>query len=83
MENKVLVKVFIPEFDLTYDIFFPINLRIGNITELLNSSLTELIGYPFSDKTRCIYNNIDGSKYNINSFVRDTNIRNGTIVVFV
>ena len=83
MDDKVLVKVLIPEFDLSYDIFIPINLRIGNVIELLNKALTELISYPFSDKTRWIYNNIDGSRYNINSFVRESNIRNGSIIVFV
>ena len=42
MKNKVLVHLLIPEIDQEYDVFIPINIRIGTVIELLNKSLMEL-----------------------------------------
>ena len=42
MKNKVLVHLLIPEIDQEYDVFIPINVRIGTVIELLNKSLMEL-----------------------------------------
>ena len=83
MDNKVLIKLLIPELNTSYDVFIPINIRIGTAIKLLNEILKELIGGDFIDNnSRCFYNSEDASKYSINSLIRDTNIRNGSVVVF-
>ena len=42
MKNKVLVNLLVPEIDLQFDIYLPINKKIGNIICLLNKSINEL-----------------------------------------
>lgn len=84
MNNKVLVKLIIPEIDSEYDIFIPINLRIGTIIKLLNESLKDLNQGMFSvDNKKMLYNSENAEPYNFNDLVRNTNIRNGSVVIFV
>ena len=39
MSNKVLVHLLLPEIDEAYDVFIPINIRIGTVIKLINKSL--------------------------------------------
>ena len=36
MENKILIKLVIPEIGKEYDMFIPINRKVGNIIILFN-----------------------------------------------
>ena len=47
MKNKVLVELVVPTIESTFDIYLPINKRIGNIITLLNKFFTyiEIISY--------------------------------------
>lgn len=84
MNNKVLVKVLIPEIDEVYDVFIPINIRIGMVIKLLNESLGEISnGLYVSKDSRKIYNVADANPYPFNKLVRETNIRNGSTVIFM
>ncbi len=84
MNNKVLVKVLIPEIDEVYDVFIPINIRIGMVIKLLNESLGEISnGLYVSKDNRKIYNVADANPYPFNKLVRETNIRNGSTVIFM
>lgn len=84
MKNKVLVHLLIPEIDENYDIFVPINIRIGTVIKLLNKSLEEMTNGVYQvKKNRKLYNTEDSSQYDINSLVRETNIRNGVTVILM
>ncbi len=84
MKNKVLVHLLIPEIDQEYDIFIPINIRIGTVIELLNKSLVELTNGIYQPRdNRNLYNLENSGVYQINDLVRNTNIRNGVSVVFM
>ncbi len=82
--NKVLIKLVIPEIDKYYDILIPVNKKVGNIIELFNKALTELNSDAYvSSNKRCLYNKYSGIRYNFNSFIYETDIRNDTILIFV
>lgn len=83
-EYKVLVELVIPTIDEKYDIYFPINRRIGNIIVLLNKALFEKTNgiYVGNDRTM-LYDSATGVSYDVNSLVRDTNIRNGSVIVLL
>ena len=41
-DNKILIKLIVPELDKTYDLFIPISKKVGNIIKLVNKGLEEL-----------------------------------------
>ncbi len=84
MKNKVLVHLLVPEIDESYDIFVPINIRIGTMLSLLSKSLVEITNGIYQEKkNRKLYNVEDATIYPINSLIRETNIRNGVTVILM
>ena len=84
MQNKILIMLIVPEIDEQYNIFIPINRRIGSIINLLNSAINELTDGRFVIKEdRYLYNRNNAYNYHINDIVRETDIRNGTQLVFI
>ena len=84
MKNKILIDLVVPEIDQKYNIYIPVNKRIGNIIILLNKVVTELSNgiYEGNEKTS-LYNKNTNERYAINALVRETNIRNGTVLVLI
>ncbi len=84
MENKVLVKLLVPEIDEEYDLFLPINKKIGNIIDLLNKSIIELSSGTFEgNKYTELINSNTGEIYPINVLLKNTSIRNNTTLVLL
>ena len=84
MKNKVLIELIVPEIDEKFDLFIPVNKRIGNLIVLLNKSVSELTnGAYIGTNKSLLYNKITGERYNINDLVRNTNIRQGTMLVLM
>lgn len=83
MENKVLIQVFVPELEESYDVYIPISKRIGNITGLLVKAINDYgIKYELRPQT-ALYNRETGERYGINHMVYETNIRNGSQIVLI
>ena len=82
MKNKVLVQLIVPDMEESYDIYIPINRKVGNIIGLLSKAISELTNgvYPISKKTS-LYNAETGERYPIDNIILDTNIRNGTKLI--
>ncbi len=84
MKNKVLIKLLVPEIDAEYDIFVPINIRIGTLIFLINSSLNEVSNGLYDPKnSRELYSVDDGNAYTKDLLIRETNIRNGSKIIFL
>ena len=84
MKNKVLVQLIVPEIDEKYDLYVPINKKVGNIIVLLNKALKEMTNGVFIiSNTSCVYNRITGEKYKMDVLIRETDIRNGTMLVIL
>ena len=83
-ENKVLVKIVVPVLDKSYDVLVPINRKIGNIIELLNKSISDMSDECFEvSNKRCLYNRYTGTRYNFNSLLYETDIRNDSVLILV
>ena len=84
MNNKILIEIEIPSIEKKYDVFIPINKKVGTIKKLLEQALVEL-----SDKSFQIvpdtnfYNKEDGEMYNVNHTVRDTTLKNGSRIILI
>lgn len=84
MKNKVLIQLMVPDIEKTFDIYLPINKRIGNIINLLNQAITEITkGTYQGTKKTGLYNSRTGEKYSVDALVRNTNIRNGVKLVLL
>lgn len=84
MKNKVLVNLLIPEIDAQFDIYLPLNKQIGNVIELLNKVLPDItkgIYIPSEDKH--LYNRDTGAIYNVNTILKNTDIRNATTLILL
>lgn len=84
MKNKVLVSLSVPEIDKKYDIYLPINKKIGNIIILLNKAISELTEGEFVlSEENDLYNVYTKQKYDPDTLLANTNIRNGTELVLL
>lgn len=83
MKNKVLVQLIVPDIEEQYDIFLPLNKKIGNIIILLAKSIRELSNTEQINTDMCLYNRDTGIKYNPESILINTDIRNGTILILI
>lgn len=81
MDNKVLIDLVVPEIDLQYDIYLPINKKIGGVIKLLVKSINEENGTDIDFKL--LYNADTGECYDYNMLIANTNIRNGTRLVLI
>lgn len=84
MKNKVLVSLIVPEIDQSYDIYLPINKKIGNIINLLNKAIYELTdGELELSHTNKLYNMATKELYQSDILLANTNIRNGSALVLI
>ena len=84
MENKVLIKLIVPELDTTFDVFAPVNELIWKITKMLAKSVSDLSDTNFNNnKNYVLINKINTKIYNSNEIVINTDIRNGTELILI
>ena len=84
IDNKVLVTLYTPYLDRQFDISIPVNKRVYVIINLLKKTLSDLSEGNF-DVMRSyeLYNYEDGSLYDMNLLIRDTDIRNNSRIMLV
>ena len=79
MENKVLVKLILPELDDNFDVFIPVNEIIWKIKKLLIKAISDVTGFLLDNELEYVILNKDNGKvYDNNEIVVNTDIRNGT-----
>ncbi len=84
MDNKVLVNLSVPEAGKTYDVYLPVNRKIGNIIILLNKAVNELSnGEIEAQNDNGLYNADTGELYNADTLLINTDIRNGTKLILL
>ncbi len=84
MKNKILIELEIPLIEKKYDLFIPINKKVGTIKRLIEQALIELTdgAYYMAEDTN-LYNKDSGIIYDINKTVRDTDLKNGSGVILL
>lgn len=85
MSNKVLVTIKIPDIEKEYNVFLPINKKLGNILYLLNKAIRELNNNKeiFKQNTNNIYNLDTGKSYDLDKLLYETDIRNGSRLILI
>jgi len=81
MEYKVLIKLYVPEIEETYEFYIPINKKIGEKVKELCKIVSELSKiYPKKENIH-LCNRYTGSIYKFNQTIRESDIRNGSELV--
>ena len=84
MKNKVLVSIAVPEIDQNFDVYLPINKKVGNVINLLNKVISEMTDGEFVlSNNNSLYNVSTKEKYQSDILLANTNIRNGTKLVLL
>ena len=84
MNNKVLIKLIMPEYDISYDLFIPVNEVIWKLRKLILKSIQDLSGININSNIEYLFINKDNSRiYNNNEIVINTDIRNGSELILI
>ena len=84
MNNKILVELEIPLIEKKYDLFIPINKKIGTIKTLIENALVELTDEAYIPKNDTnFYSKETGEIFDVNKTVRDTNLKNGSRIILI
>lgn len=82
MKNKVLVKIYSVEINKQYDVFIPVNDYIWKVKKLILKCISDLNGEILDiNKEYALINMNNGRVYKRNEIVKDTDIRNATVLV--
>ena len=84
MNNKVLIKLFVPELDVSFDCFVPVNELIWKIKILLVKAVTDLTNTDYGKRQNYILINRNTSEvYPNNVTLIQTNIRNASELILM
>lgn len=82
--DKVLVEVYVPVLERTFDIFIPLCSPMYEVLELMKKAVKELSDGRFhADENTAICHREDGSIININLSVYELEIRNGSKLMLI
>lgn len=83
-KNKILIELSIPSIEKSYDIFIPINKKIGTMKTLIEEALVELTGHAYViKKDSNLYSQETGTIYNVNTSIKDTDLKNGSKIILI
>ncbi len=80
--NKILIQLYLPLVEKKYDIFIPINKRVGTIKQIITKNLKEMIDYDVKEDTN-LYSKDTGKIYDVQLLVKDTDLKNASKVVLM
>lgn len=82
--NKILVTIYVPFLEEHYDVFIPVNKKINDILKLSIETIYQLSNnnYIVKENTSLI-NKETGNKYDLNLFVSESDIKNGTSLILI
>lgn len=84
MNNKFLVKIYVPLIESSYEVWIPPNKQIRNVINLLVKSIYELSKENYNpDFLPSLYNKKTSEIYNLEEKIIDTNIRNGSELILL
>lgn len=83
MNNKVLVVVEVPLIEKKYEVYIPINKKIGFIKQSIVNSIKEKNDGNIDNNFFNLVDKETGLIFDNNKYVKDSNIRNGTVLFLI
>ena len=82
--DKVLVEVYVPVLDRSYDIFIPLRSPMFEVLELIKKAVKEMSDGRFiANENTAICHRENGTIININLSVHELEIRNGSKLMLI
>ena len=81
--NKILIFIEVPSIEQNFDLFIPINKKVGTVKKYIVQTIKELSGGILKDKDYTFYDIDTGAKYGNNVFVKDSGIKNGARIILI
>ena len=81
--NKLLISVELPSIEQEFNLFIPINKKMGTIKKYLIKSIHSLSGGILEEKEYSFFDIDTGVKYGSNVYVRDSGIKNGARIIMI
>lgn len=83
-KNKILIELEIPLIEKYYDLYIPINKKVGTIKQLIETTLVDLTdnAYIIKEDTN-LYSKETGQIYDVNKSVRETDLKNGSRIILI
>ena len=83
MDYKVMIKLLVPEIEKSYELYIPINRTVRDVCKLINQLVHEDTNGAFPIREEAVLcNRYRFEFYSYETYIRDTNIRNGSQLVF-
>ena len=84
MNNKILIELEIPLIEKRYDLFIPINKKVGTVKNLIENAIVGLTDSAdvLKDDSN-LFSKGTGEILDVNKTVRDTNLRNGSRIILI
>lgn len=84
MKNKILINVYVPTLDTSYEVYIPINESIKLIQELITKTIFDLSDSDFNlNDEHFLLDSDSATIYLENQLVRDTNLANSKKVILI
>jgi len=84
MNNKVLIKLIVPEINQSFDVFIPVNEVIWKVKKLISKCVKDLSSNNFDFSKEYILINVETNQiYNENDIIINTDIRNATRLLLI
>ena len=85
MKNKVMIKAIFPSIEKEYDIKIPVNELAWRVNKLIVKAVYDMNGISFDIRKDnfVMIDKLNGKIYPNNAVILNTNIRNGSEIVFL
>lgn len=82
--NKILLEVYLPLLEQSYEIFVPTHNKIQNIIDLTIKAVEEMLDdNTFTTDNRVLCNKKDGRIYDNNMTIRESGLENGSQIILI
>lgn len=85
MNNKYLISVFVPVVELEFELYIPINKKIGTIKSHILKQISDTTNnvYDKSINDVRMLDRLTGEELDNNAFVKDTIVKNGSKIIII
>ena len=76
--------LYVPLIEKKYELFLPVCRNVGEVLVLLDKAIVDISNDTYNLRgDERLYNRVTGQEYKLSDLIKNTNIRNGTQLIFI